>query len=70
MTYAHCGEKVHKKNTWNELCQPVNCMRTGRQESGGRIMKIQFLGADREVTGSCHYVSFGETHFLVDCGMV
>lgn len=32
-------------------------------------MKIEFLGADREVTGSCHYVTFGETHFLVDCGM-
>ena len=32
-------------------------------------MKIEFLGADREVTGSCHYVAFGETHFLVDCGM-
>ena len=33
------------------------------------FMKIEFLGADREVTGSCHYVAFGETHFLVDCGM-
>ena len=32
-------------------------------------MKIELLGADREVTGSCHYVTFGETHFLVDCGM-
>jgi metallo-beta-lactamase family protein len=32
-------------------------------------MILEFLGADREVTGSCHYVSFGETHFLVDCGM-
>ena len=33
------------------------------------FMKIEFLGADREVTGSCHYVAFGETHFLVDCGL-
>ena len=32
-------------------------------------MRIEFLGADREVTGSCHYVTFGEKHFLVDCGM-
>jgi metallo-beta-lactamase family protein len=32
-------------------------------------MIIEFLGADREVTGSCHYVSFAGTHFLVDCGM-
>jgi metallo-beta-lactamase family protein len=32
-------------------------------------MILEFLGADREVTGSCHYVSFGDIHFLVDCGM-
>lgn len=32
-------------------------------------MIIEFLGADREVTGSCHYVAFGNIHFLVDCGM-
>ena len=32
-------------------------------------MIIEFLGAAREVTGSCHYVAFGEKHILVDCGM-
>lgn len=32
-------------------------------------MIIEFLGADREVTGSCHYVNFGDVHLLVDCGM-
>lgn len=32
-------------------------------------MLLEFLGADREVTGSCHYVSFSDKHFLVDCGM-
>jgi metallo-beta-lactamase family protein len=32
-------------------------------------MRIQFLGAAREVTGSCHYVTFNNIHFLVDCGM-
>lgn len=32
-------------------------------------MLMEFLGADREVTGSCHYVSFADKHFLVDCGM-
>ena len=32
-------------------------------------MKIQFLGAAHEVTGSCHYVTFGDKHILVDCGM-
>lgn len=32
-------------------------------------MILEFLGADREVTGSCHYVSFQDVHLLVDCGM-
>ena len=32
-------------------------------------MIIEFLGADREVTGSCHYVEFGDIRLLVDCGM-
>ncbi|MCD7708624.1 MAG: MBL fold metallo-hydrolase [Clostridiales bacterium] len=32
-------------------------------------MKLEFHGADREVTGSCHYLEFGTTHLLVDCGM-
>lgn len=32
-------------------------------------MRIKFIGADHEVTGSCHYVEVGEKKFLVDCGM-
>lgn len=32
-------------------------------------MKIMFLGADHEVTGSCHYLELCGKHFLVDCGM-
>ena len=32
-------------------------------------MQIEFLGAAHEVTGSCHYVTFGDKHVLVDCGM-
>lgn len=32
-------------------------------------MRIEFIGADREVTGSCHYVTYENVHFLVDCGM-
>jgi metallo-beta-lactamase family protein len=31
-------------------------------------MKIQFCGADKTVTGSCHYVDTGGIKFLVDCG--
>lgn len=32
-------------------------------------MILEFLGADREVTGSCHYLNFGDVSLLVDCGM-
>lgn len=33
-------------------------------------MNITFLGAAREVTGSCFLVQTADTRFLVDCGMV
>ncbi len=33
-------------------------------------MKLSFLGAAREVTGSCFLVEAVNTRFLVDCGMV
>lgn len=32
-------------------------------------MKLQFIGAAHEVTGSCHYLEVGGRHILVDCGM-
>ena len=32
-------------------------------------MRIEFIGAAHEVTGSCHYLEFADKHFLVDCGM-
>lgn len=32
-------------------------------------MIIEFLGAAREVTGSCHFVQFEDKHLLIDCGM-
>ena len=32
-------------------------------------MKITFIGADHEVTGSCHYLEAGDRHILVDYGM-
>ena len=36
---------------------------------GGMYMKLEFLGAAHEVTGSCHYLEFADKHVLVDCGM-
>ena len=32
-------------------------------------MKLMFIGADHEVTGSCHYLEIGDKHILVDYGM-
>ena len=32
-------------------------------------MKLTFIGADHEVTGSCHFVEVGSEKFMVDCGM-
>ncbi len=32
-------------------------------------MRLEFIGAAHEVTGSCHYLQIGEKHILVDCGM-
>lgn len=32
-------------------------------------MKIKFIGAAHEVTGSCHYLEIGSRKLLVDCGM-
>lgn len=32
-------------------------------------MKLMFIGADHEVTGSCHYLEVGDKHILIDYGM-
>lgn len=32
-------------------------------------MKLAFIGADHEVTGSCHYIEAGTTRMVVDYGM-
>ena len=32
-------------------------------------MRLTFIGADHEVTGSCHFLEIGESKILVDCGM-
>lgn len=33
-------------------------------------MTLQFLGAAREVTGSCHLVTVAGQHLLLDCGLI
>ena len=40
-----------------------------KKMQGGMHMKLEFLGAAHEVTGSCHYLEFADKHVLVDCGM-
>ncbi|MCR5484472.1 MAG: MBL fold metallo-hydrolase [Clostridiales bacterium] len=32
-------------------------------------MKLSFYGADREVTGSCHFLEVNDKKILIDCGM-
>ena len=32
-------------------------------------MELRFIGADHEVTGSCHYLQVGGKHILIDVGM-
>ena len=33
------------------------------------LMRLAFIGADHEVTGSCHFLEVGDTKVLIDCGM-
>lgn len=41
-----------------------------RERKGrGERLKLVFIGADHEVTGSCHYMEVGEKKFCVDIGM-
>ena len=40
-----------------------------RSPKGGFCMKITFVGATHEVTGSCYYLEAAGRKFLVDCGM-
>ncbi len=36
---------------------------------GRMLMKLTFIGAAHEVTGSCHYLEACNKHILIDCGM-
>ena len=41
-------------------------MQSGKR---GMEMKLSFVGAAHEVTGSCHCIEVGDVRVLVDCGM-
>ena len=47
---------------------PTEQFLTGKSK-GGNIMKITFLGAAHEVTGSCTLLEVGDKKGLIDCGM-
>ena len=32
-------------------------------------MKLYFIGADREVTGSCHVLEVNGKYIMLDCGL-
>mgnify|MGYP000341525197 FL=1 len=32
-------------------------------------MRLTFIGADHEVTGSCHFLEASGLNILIDCGM-
>ena len=40
-----------------------------RFDSSDGGLTLRFLGANRQVTGSCHYLKTGGVRLLVDCGM-
>ena len=40
-----------------------------QRNDGGVGMRLEFIGADHEVTGSCHYLEACGKHILVDYGM-
>ena len=42
-------------------------VRVGTDED--RTVKLQFLGAARQVTGSQYYLEADGAHLLIDCGM-
>ena len=52
-------------NRDNDKCE----FRGELTKGGGLIMKLMFIGAAHEVTGSCHYLEAAGKRILIDCGM-
>ena len=55
----------------NEYCSIYRFLPIGqiKRKADGDTMKIQFIGAAFEVTGSCTLIEVNERYYLVDCGM-
>ena len=66
-------ESATKECCWLFLCENaiIGVAKTTDLYSaiGGIRMKLSFIGADHQVTGSCHYLEVGTKKILVDCGM-
>ena len=64
--FGYSGEDVFGEASVSERTDTI-----GRRiyYRGGMTMKLMFIGADHEVTGSCHYVEACGKRFLVDYGM-
>jgi metallo-beta-lactamase family protein len=54
------------KPTWREPLQSFPLRSTNTRE---RDLKLSFHGADRSVTGSCHFVECAGNRTLIDCGL-
>ena len=54
----------------NQIGYPINRRGGSQFQTGKDIgMKLTFLGAAHEVTGSCTLLEVGGRNILVDCGM-
>ena len=60
---AHLTKKSSHKIKYKKI------PRVHQNLKGGFYMKITFIGATHEVTGSCYYLEAAGHKFLVDCGM-
>ena len=61
----YCVQLTDRIAAWTGLQRRKICT----AELVGEDMKITFLGAAHEVTGSCYYLEAAGKKFLVDCGL-
>ena len=56
--------EANSKNTFRK-----GYAETQTTEQGADFMRLTFIGADHEVTGSCHFLEACGLNILIDCGM-